>query len=66
MPWVEFTADHDHTVPERRAVTYAYRAGMQRNVTRACAQEAIAAGRARRIKAPATRAAAQALAGTAG
>lgn len=58
MPWVRFTADHDHR-PTRRVI-HAFKAGMERNVTRACAAHALQLGRAVRIAAPKTKAEAQA------
>lgn len=47
MPWVRFTKDYDWVQP---AFTIAYKAGMHLNVTRACADEAIAAGKATPMK----------------
>ena len=50
MPWVRFTADHDwKPVP---SVTVAFKAGHEKLVTRACASQAIAKGKAEKIKAP--------------
>lgn len=47
MPWVRFTEDHNWVQP---GFTIAYKAGMHLNVTRTCADEAIAAGKAVRAK----------------
>ncbi|MCJ8051670.1 hypothetical protein GB928_004225 [Shinella curvata] len=49
MPWIRFTKDHNWVQP---AFTIAYKAGMHLNVTRACADEAVAAGKAVRAKRP--------------
>ena len=46
MPWVRFTADFDFR--PRIAVTVAYRAGRVMLVPKACADTAIARGRAER------------------
>jgi len=47
MPWVRFIADFDFSPAARRGwVTVAYKAGMTKNVTRECAEKAVAAGRA--------------------
>ena len=51
MPHVEFTAPFDWTPPERPRVTVAYPVGFY-TVTRDCADKAVAAGKARRVKAP--------------
>lgn len=48
MPWVRFTADHDWK--PRPAVTIAYKAGMTLNVPGAAADEAVARGRAVRMR----------------
>lgn len=42
--WVRFTADFDWK-PQPQAIT-AYKAGMVQNVTRACADAAVSAGKA--------------------
>lgn len=49
--WVRFTADFPFS-PEARGgrVTIAYKAGMTMNVTRECADKAIAAGKAEPAK----------------
>jgi hypothetical protein len=45
--WVRFTSDFDWRPPERKGtVTVAYRAGMTKYVRKACAEAAIAAGKA--------------------
>ncbi len=45
--WVRFTKDFDYAVPGKGGrVTIAYKAGTVKNVTRACADLAIAAERA--------------------
>ncbi len=45
--WVRFTKDFDYAVPGKGGrVTIAYKAGTVKNVTRACADQAIAADRA--------------------
>jgi hypothetical protein len=51
--WLSFTADYDFS-PEAKAgrVTLAYKAGMTANVTRECADKAIAAGKAVRTISP--------------
>lgn len=46
--WVRFTADFDWK--PRPQVTQAYFAGQERNVTRDCAEKAVAAEKAVRIK----------------
>ncbi|TWF53262.1 hypothetical protein [Neorhizobium alkalisoli] len=51
MAWVRFTEDFDFR-PTRSSLI-AYRAGMQLSVRRACADQAIAAGKAVTVKAPA-------------
>jgi len=48
MPWIRFTADFDFK--PKAAVTLAYVAGQEKNVTRECASRAVAAGKAVRIK----------------
>lgn len=48
--WVRFTEDFDFK--PKPAVTIAYKAGMVMNVTRACADKAIAIGSAEKAKAP--------------
>ncbi|WP_353641324.1 hypothetical protein [Mesorhizobium sp. WSM2239] len=51
--WLRFTQDFDFSPAARSGhVTIAYRAGMRRNVTRECAEKAIAAGKAKRTIAP--------------
>jgi len=45
--WVRFTKDHNWVQP---GFTIAYKAGMHLNVTRACADEAVTAGKAVRAK----------------
>lgn len=47
--WVKFLADHDFRLPSS---TTAYKAGWTGNVTRACADAAIAAGKAVMVKTP--------------
>lgn len=50
MPWVRFLSDHDDKpLPQ---VTVAYRAGEVKLVTTACAERAIALGRAEKTKKP--------------
>ena len=44
--WVRFTADFEWRQP---AFTIAYKDGMTLNVTRACADAAVAAGKAERV-----------------
>lgn len=45
MPWIRFTRDFDYSPPEKGGrVTIAYRAGTVANVTRACADAAMARG----------------------
>lgn len=46
--WVRFTADFDWK--PKPQVTLAYLAGQERNVTRGCAEKAVAAGKADPIK----------------
>lgn len=51
--WVRFSADFDFSPAEKGGlVTIAYKAGTAENVTRACADQALAAGKAEKIKAP--------------
>lgn len=50
MPWLLFTADFDHK--PRPGVTIAYRAGQHLLVTTACAERAVAAGKAVRKAKP--------------
>ncbi|QIG68725.1 hypothetical protein EVB67_075 [Rhizobium phage RHph_TM3_3_14B] len=50
MPWVRFTADMDWK--PKPAVTIAYKAGMVRLVTRACAAKATDAGKAEKTERP--------------
>lgn len=53
MPWVRFTAPFDFSPAALGGrSTVAYPAGMERNVTRECADIAIPAGKAERIAAP--------------
>jgi hypothetical protein len=53
MPWVEFTGPFNWDPPARRgASTHAFSAGLKRLVPKACADEAVAAGRAKAIKRP--------------
>lgn len=59
--WVRFTAPFDWSPPERQAVTLAYPAGHVDRVPGAYATAAIAAGRAVRVSAPRSAAAAKAL-----
>lgn len=47
--WARFTADHDFRAGQ--TIT-AYKAGWAGNVTRACADEAVTAGRAKVLKTP--------------
>lgn len=51
MPWVRFERDFDWRVPGRRALI-AYKAGMVKNVTTRCMEEAVAAGAGRRTMPP--------------
>ncbi|RVI58533.1 hypothetical protein CN189_26165 [Sinorhizobium meliloti] len=51
MPWVRFTADFDFK--PKPPVTLAFKAGVVRYVTRACAAEAIAASKALPTERPA-------------
>ncbi|WP_181171963.1 MULTISPECIES: hypothetical protein [unclassified Mesorhizobium] len=45
--WVKFTADYDFSPDDLKGRhTTAYKAGMVQNVTRECAEKAIAAGKA--------------------
>jgi hypothetical protein len=46
--WVRFTADFDFK--PKPQVTLAFLAGEERNVTRDCAEKAVAAGKAVRVK----------------
>jgi len=46
--WVRFTADFDWK--PKPQVTLAFLAGQERNVTRDCAEKAVAAGKAVRFK----------------
>lgn len=48
MTWIRFTADHDHR--PRYGVVIAYKAGWTGNVPHAAADEAVAAGRAVRLR----------------
>jgi hypothetical protein len=50
MAWVRFLADFDFK--PKPPVTLAFKAGVVRNVTRACAAAAIAAGRAEPTERP--------------
>lgn len=50
MAWLRFTADMDWK--PTAGTTIAYKAGMVLNVTRDCADKAIAAGKGVRLKAP--------------
>lgn len=54
--WVRFTSNYDFS-PEARGgrVTIAYKAGMVMNVTRECADKALAAGKAKRTTSPRTK-----------
>ena len=53
MPWVRFSADFDWPVPERNGqALIAYRTGMVKLVRKACAEQAIAAGKAARAARP--------------
>lgn len=57
MAHVVFTEDFDFTPKEDHRITQAYRAGWSGPVRADCAKQAIALGRAKRIKAPARKAA---------
>lgn len=49
--WVRFKDDFDFSPKARNGnVTKAYKAGMVQNVTRECAEAAIAAGKAEEVK----------------
>lgn len=61
MPWVRFNAAFDFTPRAARGETTAFKAGHARNVTRECAADAVAKGKAVRIPAPKTRAEAEQL-----
>ncbi len=50
MAWVRFLADFDFKPVA--TVTLAYRAGQVRSVTRACADQAVARGKAKRMRKP--------------
>jgi hypothetical protein len=50
MPWLRFTADFDWK--PQASVTIAYLAGQTRNVTRACAANALAKGKAVKMVKP--------------
>lgn len=50
MPWIRFTADMDFK--STPGTTIEYKAGMVQNVTRDCAEQAVAAGKGVRLKAP--------------
>lgn len=50
MAWVEFSKAHDHA--PKRGVIIAYPAGWRGRVTRRCADEAIAKGRAVELRTP--------------
>lgn len=53
MAWVRFLADFDFSPAALKGrSTTAYKAGMVENVTRECATQALAAGKAERAKAP--------------
>lgn len=53
MVWVKFTLDFDFSPAARKGlVTIAYKAGVTENVTRECADKAVAAGRAKRTTKP--------------
>lgn len=53
MPWITFERDFDFSpVAHRGRVTLAYKAGTTANVTRACADQALAAGAARPTNRP--------------
>lgn len=56
MMWIVFEQNFDFTPSADRRVTIAYRAGPEpQNVTRECCAAAVAAGKAKRVKAPARR-----------
>lgn len=49
--WVKFTKDFDFSPAARKgAVTIAYKAGMEQNVTRECYEAALAVKKAQRLK----------------
>lgn len=50
MPWLRFTADYNHAATP--AVTLRYPAGWTGNVTKACAELAIANGKAEPMRTP--------------
>ncbi len=53
MPWFEFTADFDWHIPQYKGrVTRPFEKGARLFVTRACADEAVRLGRAKRIERP--------------
>lgn len=52
MAHVRFTEDFDYRVPGLAAVTIAYRAGWAGSVKKDCADKAVSANKAVRIKAP--------------
>lgn len=52
MAHVVFTADFDFTPKEDRRATIAYPEGWQGSVRADCANEAIAAGKAKKVAAP--------------
>ncbi len=54
MAHVRFTEDFDYRIPDTRATTTAYKAGMTCTVKKDCADKAIAAGKAVRVKPPRT------------
>lgn len=47
MPWVEFKSDYDWK--PRSGITIGYLEGMKCNVTRTCAERAVAGGKAVRV-----------------
>ena len=54
MPWLKFTDRFDFDVPRYNGrVTIAYKANTTMLVTRACADAAVAAGKAKRVRNPA-------------
>ncbi|MDR7230629.1 hypothetical protein J2X45_001720 [Caulobacter sp. BE264] len=53
MAWVEFTDKFRFVPPADRRVTVRYSAGQRLSVTAECARQAVEAGVAKRIKAPA-------------
>lgn len=61
MPWIEFIDDFTWRVPGERLVLVDYKLGQQLHVTRACAESALAAGKARSLKAPRNRVEAKAV-----